>query len=79
MWRADLGSPAAPLQVNRAEGLLLRAHRQLKGGDSTEVKALLDEVSSLLQSPLLKIGPNLKRVSGTLDLCQVTQNTSALN
>lgn len=66
---------AALRQVNRAEGLLLRVHRKLKDGDPTEVRALLDEVSSLLQSPMLKITANLKSVSGTLDLCQVTQNT----
>lgn len=60
--------------MNRAEGLLLRVHRKLKEGDETEVAALLGEVSSLL-SAKLEIRTNLRRVSATLDLCQVTQST----
>lgn len=69
-----VGTLDAHSQVNRAEGLLLRVHRKMKDGDETEVAALLGEVSSLL-SAKFEIRTNLRRVSATLDLCQVTQST----
>ncbi|XP_075886999.1 protein mono-ADP-ribosyltransferase PARP4 [Nelusetta ayraudi] len=88
LWCAALsrltGFISAPVEklslndVNRAEGLLLRVHRKLKDGDETEVVALLGEVSSLL-SAKLEIRTNLRRVSATLDLCQLLRDILSLN
>lgn len=57
------------LQVSRVEGLLLQAQKTQK---EDEVKALLEEVNTLL--PLKMIDPPSKHklVSQKLDLCQVT-------
>lgn len=56
------------LQVSRVEGLLLQAQKTQK---EDEVKALLEEVNTLL--PLRRIDPPSKQklVSQKLDLCQV--------
>lgn len=58
------------LQVSRVEGLLLQAQKTQK---EDEVKALLEEVNTLLPLKMTDPPSKHKLVSQKLDLCQVTR------
>lgn len=65
------------VQVSRAEGLLLQAHKKLQETKHEEAASLLAEVHDLM--PFRKRrAKDLRSVSQMLDVCQVALNTAAV-
>uniref|UniRef100_A0A3Q0SU44 Poly [ADP-ribose] polymerase n=1 Tax=Amphilophus citrinellus TaxID=61819 RepID=A0A3Q0SU44_AMPCI len=60
--------------VSRAEGLLLQAQKELRGGTFNEVVSLLHEFYTLLPHRETSSFPNAKLISEKLDLCQLIRD-----